>query len=309
MFVYAFGKVWLIFAFAEVIAAVGHCLQSGALDAWMKSYTSEDEGHLANARGEKYGQLAGIPAGIVGAWVAAQFGLEWPWVLSGTVFLVSAILTILLTRNLPEWPDNQERVVFLGWIQMFKHIWVNVGYMISHYHLRFILITTFFSAFAFQPFNMFWPVIVTEAGIPLGYVGLVWAGVGSLSALGNHLATWNRLPRNGLRVGLALATIGFPMVLTPGAPNLVILVSLFLFHEVGRGLLTPLMYTYSNRHMNGATRSEGNSIKGSAQTAGSALGLFLSGAMTKFMSPRDVWGIAAVIILTLAVYSFTRRRS
>ncbi|OGY09845.1 MAG: hypothetical protein A2782_03610 [Candidatus Blackburnbacteria bacterium RIFCSPHIGHO2_01_FULL_43_15b] len=301
MFIYGLGNHLVWFGIAEFVGAMGHSLQSGALDSWLLNHTSEEIAHGTLAKSGKWTHWASIPTAILGGFVGAAWGLKWPWLLAGMSSLVAAILIFWLTRHLPDEIACPGEKVSLG--SMFSNLKITSGEMLSNGNLRFVIVAAFFSNLAFQPFNMFWPPILKEVQIPQFLLGTVWAGIALAAAWGSDLAQSRHLPPSRMSIALIVGGIGLPMLATTLFRYNWLLLGLFLAHEVGRGSLGPVLFTYSNRFLAAEKRSESNSIRSSVQTLGAALGLLLSGILSTYISPVAVWGLSGALLIGVSFYA------
>ncbi len=301
MFIYGFGGHMAYFALAELVGALGHSLQSGALDSWLLNNTNEEVTHKTLAKAGKWANWASIPTAILGGIVGTTWGLQWPWLLAGVSSLAAAGLVFWLTRQLPDDVACAGQKVSLP--SVFANLKASSGEMIRSRNLRFVIVVAFFANLAFQPFNMFWPPVLKEAQIPQFLLGVVWAGIALAAAWGSDLAHSHHLLPDRASVAFIMLTIGLPMLLTSLFSYSWLLLGFFLAHEVGRGALGPVLFTYSNRFLTAEKRSECNSIRSSVQTLGAALGLLLSGILSTYISPLAVWGLSGALLIGVSFYA------
>lgn len=303
MLVYASGNSFGVFLLAELIAAAGNSLISGALDSWAHNNLGEATTHKAISQAGALAMLAGIPPAIAGSVVGSTFGFRLPWLLAGLTAMVVTAVAYLMLKPLPEGqhqhphskgkpPGVMEVIELTLWSRQ----------------LRFTVIVTLVSAIAFQPFNMFWSPVMRDASGQAWWLGLVWAGIAVTAAVGSQLAGSRRMPLNGIGVATVLLTTGLPMLVTPLLHNqLVLLVAAFLAHEVGRGALRPVLFTYANRHIEDHYRSTANSVRSASMTMGAAIGLAVSGALTLWFAPTVIWGMSAGILILLALWALLQK--
>ena len=294
--VYGLGNSFWWFAVAETIVAIGSALMSDALESWLRNTTSEEISHQALANSGTFGSLGVIPAAVLGGIIGARFGLQWPWLISAATGVIVIGLTLKLLWKLPESYGGMEEET-LSVTEVFKK-------MLKSKPLRFAALVSFVIAAATMPFNMFWAPILKQASGQTWWLGTLWIGIAVMSALGSQ---WARKQANGTGVVKMILLIGVPMMFTPWANGLIPLTILFLLHEIGRGANRPIMFTYSNRHISNNSRSTANSIQSSMRTVGAATGLLLSGYLTTIMLPVQIWGVAGIGLLMLALYSWWHR--
>jgi predicted MFS family arabinose efflux permease len=290
------GGFWSC-ALAEAVGAMGMACRSEALESWLRNHGSEEITHRALTEGAYWGRLAMVPTAILGGLVGSQWGLEWPWFLSGATGLAVLVVIGLWLRDIPERPEGvvvEASELGLGKIAI--EAWRD-----PILRRTFILTALLFACF--QPFNMFWPVIFKEVSGESAWLGSLWIGIALAGAMGSKLAQKWRINSKGL--ALVIASVGVPMMLPQanGPWALVILVP-FLLHEVGRSMWLPILWTYTNRRIGNSTRTSVNSLRSSAGTAGAVMGLLISGYLTKLMTPVTVWGVSAIALILISLWVY-----
>jgi MFS family permease len=284
-------------AVAEVIGAIGLASRSEALESWLRNHSDEDSTHKAMAKGAYWGRIATIPTAIIGGIVGAKYGLEWPWLISGVTGIASALITGWWLRDIPEHPvDHKPSENDLQLWSIAKNAWAD-----PILRRTFVLTALMFACF--QPFNMFWPVVFRDATGQAQWLGSMWIGIALASALGSKLAEKWVINSKGL--AMIVLSIGIPMILTPIRGNwILILLIPFVLHEIGRSMWLPVLWSYTNRRISNHTRTSVNSLRSSAGTAGAVLGLLVSGMLTKVISPTQVWGVSAVVLIAVAYWVY-----
>lgn len=296
MFVYgSFGWFW-IFALAEGIAAIGHALMSEALESWLRNHTDEEVTHRAMSVSDTWKKLATIPTAILGGVVGAKYGLEIPWILAGITSILALGITVWQLRKFPEKAEITEtEPIDLNLWTITKNAWREP--ILRRSFVAVALITS-----TFQPFNMFWSVVFKEASGKSEWLGFLWMGIALASALGSFLAKKWKISSSGL--ALIIASIGIPMLLPlfAGKNWIPFILVPFLFHEIGRSTWVPVLFSYTNKRIDSRVRTSVNSLRSGAGTFGAAIGLLVSGILTKWLSPISVWTISAVVLLFVALW-------
>lgn len=297
MLVYGSSGLFWIFALAEGIAALGHALMSEALESWLRNHTSEETTHKALASSEYLVKLATIPTAVLGGLVGAKWGLHIPWILAGISSMVALLITWYYLRRFPE----KSKTIEIA-LPSELNLWLITKKAWNEPVLRRSFIAVALITSTFQPFNMFWSVIFKEASGSTEWLGFLWMGIALASALGSFLAKKWKITSRGL--ALIIASIGIPMLLPLFAGKSWILFILvpFLFHEIGRSTWGPVLFSYTNRIIDPKVRTSVNSLRSSAGTFGAAVGLLVSGILTKWLSPISVWSISAVILIFVALW-------
>ncbi|HBL52205.1 MAG: hypothetical protein A3D24_02210 [Candidatus Blackburnbacteria bacterium RIFCSPHIGHO2_02_FULL_39_13] len=298
MLVYGTSTTFAQFLAAELAAAIGSALISGALDSWMRNQVGEAETHKALSQGGSISQLVSIPAAVGGGFIGALYGLDKPWLIGSACSFAALVIAYLALRGFAS-HEKKEDVKFA--------IRGIARHSMSNPALRFTIIIAFFQTLLLQPFNMFWAPIFKELSGETWWLGSFWVGITLAIATGSHLAQGKLQQLNGKGIALALFAIGLPMLFTPFGRSTYIVAGLFLIHEGGRGAVVPLIFTYANRHIPDEVRSTSNSIRSSASTLGAGIGLVTSGYLTFFLSPIQIWGIASAGIILLSLYAIARK--
>ncbi len=78
-------------ALAEAVGAVGQASRSEALESWLRNHGDEKSTHRALTEGDYWSKLAVIPTAFLGGIIGSQYGLQWPWLLSGTTGLMALL--------------------------------------------------------------------------------------------------------------------------------------------------------------------------------------------------------------------------
>ncbi|MFA5827773.1 MAG: MFS transporter [Candidatus Shapirobacteria bacterium] len=298
MTIYGLNRTIWMFALAEGIGAIGHALQSEALESWLRNHTDEEVTKRTQAKAQLWAKLATIPAAILGGLIGAKYGLQWPWLLAGISSFLALGLIWFLGRNVPEKPDNYPS-------EPVPSVWSMAKVIAKDKKLRQVVVLYALVSACVMPFNMFWQIVFSDAGGKTEWMGSVWIGVAVFSALGAKLST---KIRDGLRtLAIPIILIGVPMVGTGFLVNLWVIMTLFFLHELGRGMWPLAVFNYSNRYIAPHVRSTVNSLRSASGTIGAASGLIISGLLTKIFPPQEVWTISAVILLLVAIWTLKQK--
>lgn len=284
-------------AVAELVGAIGLASRSEALESWLRNHSTEEKTHKAMSQGAFYGRLATIPTAILGGIIGARWGLEWPWLVSGVTGIIAAVMIGIWLKDIPEkTAEHKPTEADLQIWSIAKDAWKD-----PILRRTFVLTALMFACF--QPFNMFWPVIFRDATGQAQWLGSMWIGIALASALGSKLAEKWVINSKGL--AWIVLSIGIPMLLTPIGGNWILLLLIpFVLHEIGRSMWLPILWSYTNRRISNHTRTSVNSLRSSAGTAGAVLGLLVSGSLTKLISPTQVWGVSAVVLILIAFWVY-----
>jgi MFS family permease len=296
--VYFAGQSFWAFALAEAIGAIGHSLISEALESWLRNTTDEKTAHETMSITGSLSPLVFIPTALGGSILGAKLGLEYPWIMAAVSSVVAAIVCQQLLSRFGEGKtEGSEETPNLSVAQVAK-------LTLRHPNLAFSLVIAFGVGMAVMPYNMFWTVTLKNLGADGAWLGAMWIPIAVMTGLG---ANWARKQTEGRRsVAKAVALIGAPMVLPILWPKLWPVVAFFALHELGRGAIRPVLFTYANRHIENHYRSTANSIRSAVWTLGGATGLIISGFLSNNLTTVQVWAVSAVVLLLLAIWSRTK---
>ncbi len=288
MLVYGFANGFWLAILAESMAAIGHALMSQALETWLRNRLGEDLAHEAISF-EPSVRMANVPSAIAGSIIGAIIGLEWPWRLAGVMGLVGSIVTYRVMKKLKDEGDGQNEVSLR---QVFKLIARNKS-------LRGYLTRIFLYSALVQPINMYWSIILSERAGSFAWLGSLWIPISILTALGGQIAG----KRKDLKLTIAITAL--PIMLAGVSDSLWLILIGFLVHEIGRGMIFPIVFSLSNRHINDNIRSTASSTIMAGKTAGGVVGLLISGWLTYYFKPLTIWLVAGVGLAILAIKTKT----
>ncbi|GAB4161239.1 MAG: hypothetical protein Fur003_4660 [Candidatus Dojkabacteria bacterium] len=297
--VYFFSQEYWAFLIAEAVSALGYALQSEALESWVRTTTDKQTAHKIISNGDSIGRLGNIPTALLGSYLGSWLGLKWPWLFSAITAFVAIAMVNFAYRNLPDSKNGHK--FKLG--QMYQDIFAGVKELGKNKELTFITFFGFLTTFLFQPINMFWALLISDRLGNSSWLGYIWIGVAIATSLGTKLAgrsdQISRKTLSGLLLGL-----GVPILLAVATQNPLILIGGMLLHEIGRGAIRPMMFTYANEHIEDSNRFTMNSLRNSFRTFGATLGLLAFGWVGDTFLPENAWAIAAfgLMFYALAIY-------
>jgi hypothetical protein len=192
--------------------------------------------------------------------------------------------------------------------------------------IKYACLVTLVSSAVFQPLNMFWSPIFKDLSGQSWWLGFSWIGISLAISFGSHIAGMTKATLTNL--ALALLVIGVPLLasqIVQGAtdvtvvfrgnpapivitiPSILVILVAFFAHEAGRGLLEPILFTFGNRGVGNDNRTTINSIRGTFRDLGAAVGLFVSGALTLWLTPLDVWFLSSIVLILLALWLLVKK--
>jgi DHA1 family tetracycline resistance protein-like MFS transporter len=293
-FSYGLAKVFLMCAVAEALSAVGRALMSQALESWLRNMTNEEITQKALGVSKFWSQIASVPVVLLGGYVGSVWGLEWPWFLGAATTSIVLVTVWWQLRGFSERTTKVVQEIDLSLWTITRNVWKDPV-------LRQSFIAAAGLSACFQSFNMFWPVVFKNLSGATEWLGTIWVGIALAAALGGYLA--KSIKANARNLSLIVLSIGLPMLI-PLVPGFWMLTSLtpFLVHEIGRSTWEPILFSYTNRRIKDEVRTSVNSLGSAAGTLGAAIGLLVSGVMTTWFTPVQVWAISAIALIMIAVW-------
>lgn len=305
MLVYFLGDNFWIFILAELIGALGLTFLSGALEAWVVdalAYHGYD-GELSSVfRREVYATQIGIICGSVLGGYLGERNLAWPWLASA---ISTVAVGIFAWRVLQEKQSVRKHFAF-SFQPLLRTIRDSVRFGYQKKSVWFVVLFGMILAFSVQGMNMQWPVIFQETyGFSTSSLGWLFAAISALTMLGGQLSKFFaqrvRHEKNAIvlsQVVTAIGIIGASLMF-----GLVPTLSLFLLHEMGRGMLGPLKQAYLNHRIPSEQRATILSFDSMIGKAGAFLGLLGSGYLAESAGIPASW-FASGCLLAVGVLVF-----
>ncbi|MDP3836809.1 MAG: MFS transporter [bacterium] len=297
---YFFANNFLGFILAEIVGALGSCLISGALEAWVVDALEEEKIdeplETLFKREEVYKQYGVISGSIAGALIGS-INLGIPWLLSGLAMLLAALyarrlkcdakhkhknfkfdLTPLRNTITESWHSGRTNPAFLR-----------------------LAATGTVLAMSVQSLNMQWPILFNQRfDLPIWSLGLIFAGIAAFTALGARFAPLaaRKSRHEGHSLAIALLITGVMMILSGQASFVAPALLFFLLHELGRGLFSPLKKAMINRRIDGQNRATMLSLDSMALSAGAFIGL-VGGGWLGTQSIALAWTVSGLLLVSL----------
>ncbi len=304
---YGFGTKLLHFHFMEGSAALGTSMMSEALEALVTNIIGVTEAKKIFSREGVLTRIAMIPTSLMGAIVASNFGLQYPWFLGGsTAILAFVVGYITLKKYHSKNRVREGKKVIEHLKEVTNTIVEGTKIIFSRRETRSVLLVSGMTALATQSANMFWAPILKEISNEAWWLGLFWVGI-SLSAL---LGAWasKKIKASPLTIGLITVSIGVPLALTTiFEKNGLWVSSMFLLHEIGRGALPIILYEYLNTYIPNEKRSTSNSARGSIDRLFRVLGLTIAGFLSARIDLLQTWLVSGNILIIVGTIIMTRK--
>jgi MFS family permease len=312
MFLYAMAKSFWGFALSECMAAIGSTFASGAFQAWFVDRVRHQgyDGPLGKifSREQQIKSGMGIVAAILGAF-AAEKNSSMPWFLSGYIF---AILAIISSLGIKEEEFTRKKFSFgEGMRAMREIVKTSTHYTMTNSAVRFIVIMGVAQFFAVQAPNMQWQPFFMEFLKHKSSLGFIFSGISIAMMVGAMLA-----PRLLRKIGSERAAlsavqtaIGTGICLTIFCRSFFPAVSVFMIHEIFRGMFVPLKDAYLNDNIPSGKRATLISFESISHHLGGMIGLLVSGAIAQYTSMQSAWMLSGVVLIasTLTLLKNGRR--
>lgn len=302
--VYANTSIFAGFVTAEITAAIGSALKSEALESWLYDLVGETTQHKIISHSMVLSKLAGIIPSAVAGYLAVSKGLAIGWWLAAGMSVVSLFLAVVIYLYLPSGNDIDEharRIIPPGVLQVTKLVLRNPK------TLR-LLIANFVLVMAFMPINMYWPQMYDRLELPVQLRGIMSFVIFVPIMLGSLLTGHNKYftvtPKGLLRT---VVILGVPLLTIGLFPHWSIYLIGLTLHELGRGVINPLIRTIFSVHVKKEYRSTASSIRAASGTLGGSVGLLALGWVTSQYGPTTAWLISGVLISLVAVILYFKR--
>jgi len=308
-FIYFVSGSFMLFVLAEVVAALGHTFFSGSIEAWLVD--------SLKARGEEYRQAEifrhetafhsfGIIAGVMFGAYLGKFNLAWPWLASTIAMFIVGCLSLFIKEN---YVTDRQSLKENG---LGKQLSEAFQSGLKNRDLLFIMLFGACLTFAIQALNMQWTLLFQkEYNFSTPQLGLLFIGISFSIILGAQFSKVisQRLgQRLGEKTAIILPQIGtaLAIVIAAQASLRFLVISFFLVHEFGRGIIKPLQQNFINKRLASKNRATLLSLDSMFTQSGALLGLVASGFIAKMLSIRSAWlysGLFLLLVIFLFVIS------
>ncbi|MFH0891800.1 MAG: MFS transporter [Candidatus Falkowbacteria bacterium] len=306
MLVYYFSSTFTWFVVAEIIAALGVTFASGAFDAWaVDSLDFSGEAFCLNkimggkAKSANIGRVIGSVAGAY----AGAVDIALPWLVAGTVLILSGVLAAFLMDE-PYFRDRKKTGTERTGMK--KIIADSCRFGIKNRSVFFLCLTAMSFCFACMPLNMFWqPFFRDGLGVPVVALGWIYGGIVLMAYLGNELfgRLGHKFKKEKYALLLSLAVFAIAAIFAALSPVLFLALAGFYAHELARGFYSPAQGVYLNRRIPGRMRATIQSFVSALDGLGAFAGLLASGWIAQKYGVNAAWISAGsfLICATLAL--------
>ncbi|AZR74939.1 hypothetical protein BBF96_13595 [Anoxybacter fermentans] len=273
------------FIVAEILAAIGATLQSGALEAWvvdnLKFFNKENiKLELLFSRAGMIRYFAGFFCGLLGAYLA-NFKYELPWIVSIILCLLITFFTLAIMKE-PYF--KKKSVNFKNTLSSMKIIIkdsINYGMMNKPILIFFIIeILISFSNSAGNTFQQ--PRLVSLSGHGIWIFGWI-KGIYSIFLMsGSWLIGYlsKKHKDHYQLIFYSCFMTGFWLILSGVFNSFASVLTVFLIYEIGRGMYNPAKQTFLNYRIPSDKRATILSFQSAVSQMGMILGLFITGIIS-----------------------------
>ena len=305
MFMYAYSTTFVWFAASEAVGAVAMTFASGAFQAWfvdMMKHHKHDVS-LTNIFAWEQKISGGVCMAVVifGSWLA-DFSMKMPWILGGVIFLVCGIIAWKVMRE-----EYFERKVFSiksGLENISTTTKKSIVELKVNKPFRFIIVVSAVQLFAVVGINMEWQKLFAGLAETNAALGIMMSALQISIILGGHYSGWLlKLTKNDEKRAVLASQIiiGVFITLTVATSSLPIMVTMFLAHEIARGMFRPLKDAYMQNNIPSTERATLGSFDSMAGHFGGALGLVVSGLLADFVGIPATWMFAGISMIVLSL--------
>lgn len=300
--VYFFAHAYPIFLVAESIDGVGTSFCNGAIDAW--GVDALDEAGFEGLKDRLFSRISQLMnigfmvSALIGTYVA-DVNIAWPWLMSATGFVISAIVGASLMR---ERRGRRTQVEFAKLpAQVMDRVVRGFQFGIRSRTILMLSVANgiFFAASA--PYWLEWPQYVNDSyGLGIWVVGWVYCLLTIGRVAGAEIVMRMRMDETTRSTRLMILIAAASLLFFAGAaaaerPNLV--VAFFFLMNILIGAMMPLMQSWFNEQIASGDRATLLSFNSTFATMGAATGLLSVGAYADFAGIPATWKVCAVIFL------------
>jgi DHA3 family tetracycline resistance protein-like MFS transporter len=266
--------------FAQLIWGIGWTFTSGAYDAWLVDEIGQERTGQAFLRGGQIGRIAGI-VGILAVAIIGTVDLRLPILMGASLWLITAVLMLLFMRETGFKPTPRtERTTFGKMFAIFRD---GVRVVRSRPALVRILGVGLFFGLYSEGWDRLWaahllitfnlnegaiPAITLIAGLDMAMmaIGVVAAEIARRRVnLENAHAVSRALMLLG--IGMVIGIVGYGI-----APSLGVAVIALTVFNTARGLVDPLLRTWTNANIDSDVRATVLSIQSQTDAIGQMAG-------------------------------------
>ena len=294
---YYLSNSFYLFILAEIIGAIGQTFASGSAEAWLvDSLKIRNEEYLKDRtfRQELSSKSIGT---IIGCLIGAKLGginLGLPWLYSALFMFITGILAWLFINE--NYSHKMIEVRQSGLKKQINEAW---HHGLKNKELLYVMGFGSLIAFSVQAINMQWTLLFQDvyhfSSLQLGYL---FVGISLAIALGGRfskkLTVWIKNEKLALVVPQLMTAMA--IIICSRVGGLLFATSAFLFHELGRGMFSPVKQSYLNNFLQSEKRATLLSLESMFVKLGAFIGLIASGFIAETFSIKFTWLLSGICL-------------
>jgi MFS family permease len=298
MFLYYGAHSFWTCVLAEVVGAVGAAFCSGSLEAWVvdsvRHTGMRGELHSIFRREQYVTALGRIGGSLFGGYIA-QYDLALPWLCGGIVLSALGAISVCVMRE-EYFVRKHLKVDFLAFRTIITQ---SITYGIKRKSVLYVIAFGTLITMCFQSMNMQWQLRLTnDLAFDTVALGWVFVGIALFSMVGSYLSrrfmTVIGNEKRALILSQVVSMVGVGVAAIAAGPYIVL--SAFLFHEIGRGMIGPIKRAYMNKRIPSQQRATMLSFDSMVNSAGAFIGLIVGGAIAERYSISVAWVVSALVL-------------
>lgn len=302
MLLYFVSSSFWGFALAECVSAIGATFASGAFQAWVVD-TLKHHGYTGTltklfAREQQVSQGMGILGGLSGALIA-DVSIALPWLIAAGITFATGVVAFLWMKE--DYFVRQKLSFKAGLMSMKDVTQTSIQYGVRNKAIRFILVIGTVQFIALQAPNMQWQPFFSQFFTgEISSFGIMWVGMSLSLMLGAWLAPrfLQMVPDEKRSLVLVQAMVGIGIALSSMWKVFPVAITIFLLHEVARGMFKPLKDVYLHDNIPSKERATIVSFESIAHHGGGMIGLLGSGLLAQYAGIPLTWAISGLLLLT-----------
>lgn len=310
MLAYFFGSNFLMFAMAELIGALGLTFLSGALEAWVVDALAFHgyDGELSHVfRREVYATQFGVIFGSLMGGYLGQRDLALPWLASAIATFAVGIFAIFALK---EQQIERKKLTF-SFAPFRKTIRDSISFGYQKKSIWFVVLFGMILAISVQGLNMQWPFVFQRTyGFSTANLGWLFAAVSGITMLGGQMSKFfaDRIKHEKNAIILSQGVTAIGIIGASFMSGVIPVLTLFLLHEMGRGMLGPLKQAYLNNRIPSEQRATILSFDSMMGKAGAFVGLLGSGYLAQHAGIPVTWFVSGCV-LAISVLIFFKLKN
>lgn len=295
--VYYFSKSFWLFILAEVIGAIAQTFISGAAEAWLvDSLKARGEFHLKEKvfRRELNSKAVGTMFGCVfGSWLG-DINLSWPWLATAFFMFIAGIFSLIFIKE--NYRNETGEKVKLGLNHQIKEA---CHYGLKNKELLYVMSFGAIIACSVQALNMQWPLVFKNSfNFSSSYLGYLFVFISVSVALGGKFSKRfkNWFKNDKLLLVIPQLVTAIAIIVVSRVNGVFMVTSVFLLHEFGRGMFTPIKQDYMNNRIESKNRATILSLESMFVKLGALIGLIVSGFIASGFGISSAWLISGIFL-------------